>query len=92
MPLTSLHFIKSSELNSDSHELDNSQYQHTYVEDCEMSNEEADQIASLVLEQFDKLPAKRKPAVRDNGIQEWVPLSGIVAKGLYSYIAIYCTM
>lgn len=40
-----------------------------------------DEIASLVLEQFDRLPQKRKPAVRDNGIHEWVPMSGIVAEG-----------
>ena len=44
---------------------------------------EADDIASLVLEGFRKLPAKRKPAVRDNGLREWVPLSGIVVKGRY---------
>ncbi|KAK1982758.1 adenosine-deaminase domain-containing protein [Colletotrichum cereale] len=39
-----------------------------------------DQIADLVLRQFQKLPAKRKPQVRDNGLHEWVPLSGIVAE------------
>jgi tRNA-specific adenosine deaminase 1 len=38
----------------------------------------ADAIAAAVLAQFAKLPAKRKPAVRDNGLHEWVPLSGIV--------------
>ncbi|ORY60529.1 adenosine-deaminase domain-containing protein [Pseudomassariella vexata] len=43
-----------------------------------------DSIATLVLQQFEKLPAKRKPLVRDNGIHEWVPLSGIVAQGLDS--------
>lgn len=42
---------------------------------------EADEIALAVLEEFRKLPAKRKPAVRDNGLHEWVPLSGIVVKG-----------
>ncbi|KAK0655804.1 adenosine-deaminase domain-containing protein [Cercophora newfieldiana] len=42
---------------------------------------EADQIAAVVHQQFGQLPAKRKPPVRDNGIHEWVPLSGIVAKG-----------
>jgi hypothetical protein len=52
----------------------------------EMSGEKADKIASLVLEQFEGLRAKRKPAVRDNGIQEWVPLSAIVAQGSYVYI------
>ncbi|KAK3310895.1 adenosine deaminase/editase [Chaetomium strumarium] len=41
----------------------------------------ADAIASAVLNEFRKLPAKRKPAVRDNGLREWVPLSGIVVKG-----------
>ncbi|KAI0432017.1 adenosine deaminase/editase [Xylaria sp. FL1042] len=40
-----------------------------------------DLIASLVLKEFDKLPAKCKPVVRDNGLREWVPLSGIVAEG-----------
>ncbi|KAH6648725.1 adenosine deaminase/editase [Truncatella angustata] len=39
-----------------------------------------DIIASLVLHQFDQLPTKRKPLVRDNGVHEWVPLSGIVAQ------------
>lgn len=42
---------------------------------------DADDIASAVLKQFGRLPAKRKPAVRDNGLREWVPLSGIVVKG-----------
>ncbi|KAM7205358.1 Adenosine deaminase/editase [Rhypophila sp. PSN 637] len=42
---------------------------------------EFDEIASIVLDEFGKLPAKRKPCVRDNGLHEWVPLSGIVAKG-----------
>lgn len=46
----------------------------------------ADEIAALVLEQFDRLPQKRKPAVRDNGIHEWVPLSAIVAEGIYIYL------
>lgn len=41
---------------------------------------EADQIASVVLEQFEKLLPKRKPQIRYNGVHEWVPLSGIVAK------------
>ncbi|KAL2117880.1 hypothetical protein VTJ04DRAFT_7540 [Mycothermus thermophilus] len=45
-----------------------------------MANE-ADDIAQTVLDQFRKLPAKRKPAVRDNGLREWVPLSGIVVRG-----------
>ncbi|KAK4200619.1 putative tRNA-specific adenosine deaminase [Triangularia verruculosa] len=41
----------------------------------------ADEVAIVVLSEFQKLPAKRKPAIRDNGLHEWVPLSGIVAKG-----------
>ncbi|KAI0162035.1 adenosine deaminase/editase [Xylariaceae sp. FL1272] len=40
-----------------------------------------DEIASLVQQEYDKLPAKRKPVIRDNGIREWVPLAGIVAEG-----------
>jgi hypothetical protein len=40
-----------------------------------------DSIASLVLQHFDRLPTKRKPLVRDNGVHEWVPLSAIVAQG-----------
>ncbi|EXF85799.1 adenosine-deaminase [Colletotrichum fioriniae PJ7] len=39
-----------------------------------------DEIADVVLEQFKKLPAKRRPQVRDNGLHEWVPLSGIIAE------------
>jgi tRNA-specific adenosine deaminase 1 len=40
----------------------------------------SDSIASVVIEQFNRLPAKRKPSIRDNGLREWVPLSGIVAE------------
>ncbi|KAM0246793.1 hypothetical protein ACHAQJ_010106 [Trichoderma viride] len=40
----------------------------------------ANLIARAVISQFDKLPSKRKPCVRDNGLHEWVPLSGIVAE------------
>ncbi|KAL7796489.1 adenosine deaminase/editase [Trichoderma ceciliae] len=40
----------------------------------------ANLIARAVISQFDKLPSKRKPCIRDNGIHEWVPLSGIVAE------------
>ncbi|RSL46382.1 hypothetical protein CEP53_010355 [Fusarium sp. AF-6] len=49
-----------------------------------------DLIAQAVLQQFDKLPAKRKPTVRDNGLHEWVPLSGIVAErdGILSCLAL----
>ncbi|KAL2874212.1 hypothetical protein SGCOL_010580 [Colletotrichum sp. CLE4] len=39
-----------------------------------------DEIADVVLRQFKKLPTKRRPQVRDNGLHEWVPLSGIVAE------------
>jgi len=49
---------------------------------------EGDEIAAAVLEEFEKLPAKRKPCVRDNGLHEWVPLSGIVAKGTSSSLLI----
>ncbi|CCU75252.1 Putative tRNA-specific adenosine deaminase [Blumeria hordei DH14] len=37
----------------------------------------ADAIANVVLEEFAKWPAKRKPLKRSEGKQEWVPLSGI---------------
>lgn len=40
----------------------------------------ANLIARAVISQFEKLPSKRKPCVRDNGLHEWVPLSGIVAE------------
>ncbi|KAK1720491.1 hypothetical protein BDP67DRAFT_540218 [Colletotrichum lupini] len=39
-----------------------------------------DEIADVVLGRFKKLPTKRRPQVRDNGLHEWVPLSGIVAE------------
>lgn len=48
---------------------------------CKAIMIDADAIASAVLEEFSKLPAKRKPSVRDNGLHEWVPMAGIVAKG-----------
>jgi tRNA-specific adenosine deaminase 1 len=41
----------------------------------------ADDVAKVVLEEFDRLPIKRKPLVRGDGVREWVPLSGIVAQG-----------
>jgi len=50
----------------------------------------ADVIASLVLQEFDKLPAKRKPVVRDNGLREWVPLSGIIAEGNSIFLSSPC--
>jgi len=37
-----------------------------------------DQVADLVLNTFDALPAKRKPRLREDGTREWVPLAGIV--------------
>lgn len=40
----------------------------------------ADLIAHAVISEFNRLPAKRKPSVRDNGLHEWVPLSGVVAE------------
>ncbi|KAH8171862.1 adenosine-deaminase (editase) domain-containing protein [Sarocladium implicatum] len=53
---------------------------------CELANA----VASAVLTQFAKLPTKRKPAVRGNGLHEWVPLSGIVAEkdGKFTCIAL----
>ncbi|KAL5906528.1 hypothetical protein ACKVV1_010931 [Pyricularia oryzae] len=49
---------------------------------CEkMSHERADEVTRVVLDEFSKLPKKRKPPIRGNGVPEWVPLSGIVAKG-----------
>jgi tRNA-specific adenosine deaminase 1 len=40
-----------------------------------------DDIAEVVLQQFNALPSKRKPLARGDGVREWVPLSGIVAQG-----------
>jgi tRNA-specific adenosine deaminase 1 len=40
-----------------------------------------DDIAALIIEHSEQLPRKRKPAVRDNGVHEWVPMSGIAAEG-----------
>lgn len=42
-------------------------------------------IANVVLKQFDEFPAKRKPLDRGEGIREWVPLSGIVASGTFYF-------
>lgn len=39
-----------------------------------------DEIADVVLRQFDAWESKRKPLKRTNGVREWVPLSGIVAQ------------
>lgn len=39
-----------------------------------------DTIASLVISQFNKLPAKSKPVLRSNGVQEWTVLAGIVVE------------
>lgn len=41
-----------------------------------------DDIAEVVLKQFDSWEKKRKPIIRTNGVREWVPLSGIVAEGI----------
>ena len=40
-----------------------------------------DDIAEAVLNKFEKWPSKRKPLLRNDGVKEWVPLSGIVAQG-----------
>lgn len=40
-----------------------------------------DEIADVVLKEFEKWPQKRKPLMRGDGVREWVPLSGIVAEG-----------
>lgn len=40
-----------------------------------------DEIADVVLREFDRWPNKRKPLLRSDGVKEWVPLSGIVAQG-----------
>lgn len=45
-----------------------------------------DNIVEAVLGKFEALPARCKPQNRGNGIQEWVPLSGIViTRGTTSY-------
>ncbi|PBP20962.1 adenosine-deaminase domain-containing protein [Diplocarpon rosae] len=43
-------------------------------------NISGDEVAEVVLREFDKWPAKRRPLVRSDGVKEWVPLSGIVAQ------------
>lgn len=40
-----------------------------------------DRVVSAVHEKFDALPKKSKPRTSANGIEEWVPLSGIVVIG-----------
>lgn len=40
-----------------------------------------DDIADVVLKQFEAWPTKGRPLVRGGGVKEWVPLSGIVAQG-----------
>ncbi|KAK0109856.1 hypothetical protein ONS95_002526 [Cadophora gregata] len=40
-----------------------------------------DEIADVVLREFGRWPNKRKPLLRNGGVKEWVPLSGIVAQG-----------
>ncbi len=45
-----------------------------------------DNIIEAVLSKFEALPARCKPQNRGNGIQEWVPLSGIViTRGTTNY-------
>lgn len=51
-----------------------------------------DDIAEVVQTQFERLPQKRKPQTRGDGVQEWVPLSGIVAQGFWSRDAPYCLL
>lgn len=42
-----------------------------------------DRVVKCIFETFNALPAKSKPRVALDGIQEWVPLSGIVlVKGM----------
>ena len=36
-----------------------------------------DRVVEIIHEKFDALPAKSKPRIRDNGRNEWVPMSGI---------------
>ncbi|KAM3436599.1 hypothetical protein NHJ13734_005015 [Beauveria thailandica] len=50
----------------------------------------ANVIAEAVLAQFSKLPAKRKPKIRDNGLHEWIPASGIVAEkdGIFTCVSL----
>ena len=40
-----------------------------------------DRVVTAIIEKFDALPTKSKPRTLTNGIQEWVPLSGIVTIG-----------
>jgi hypothetical protein len=49
--------------------------------DVELMEVTGDEIAETVEAQFDRLPQKRKPQSRGDSLQEWVPLSGIVARG-----------
>jgi len=43
-----------------------------------------DEIAEVVLREFEKWPKKCKPIVRSEWVKEWVPMSGIVAHGFSS--------
>ena len=38
----------------------------------------ADQVVNAIFDKYRALPAKCKPAVQAGGINQWVPLSGIV--------------
>ncbi len=40
-----------------------------------------DEIAAVVLKEFETWPSKRKPLDRGHGVKEWVPLAGIVVEG-----------
>ena len=40
-----------------------------------------DRVVVAILERFHALPSKSKPRTLTNGVQEWIPLSGIVAIG-----------
>ena len=40
-----------------------------------------DQVARSFHEAFDALPAKCKPRTSENGVREWIPLSGIAVIG-----------
>lgn len=42
------------------------------------NNPLATQIASLVHEHFDALPARSEPTIHPDGSREWIPMSGIV--------------
>lgn len=59
-------------------------YQMPEMDMNEGNEPSGDEIANVVLKQFDELPTKRKPLSRGEGVREWVPLSGIVASGRWT--------